>query len=72
MLSIIAVFRFALPRVDLKVAGGRERNLRDLQSWMFFAGATSCMVGNYLTTSGRDSQEDLQMIKDLGLELTSD
>ena len=64
-LAIIAMFRLILPRVDLKVAGGREHNLRDLQSWIFHAGATSCMIGNYLTTTGRDARADLQMIADL-------
>lgn len=68
-LKIISVFRFILPDKDIKVAGGREVNLRDLQSWMFYAGANSTMIGNYLTTKGRKVEEDLQMIKDLNLEL---
>ncbi|HUT57866.1 MAG TPA: biotin synthase BioB, partial [Phycisphaerae bacterium] len=45
-LAITAVFRWALPLVDLKIAGGREATLRDMQSWMFHAGATSCIIGN--------------------------
>ena len=69
VLTIIAVFRLVLPAVDLKVAGGREVNLRDMQSWMFYAGATSCLIGNYLTTPGRTPPEDLQMIADLGMEV---
>tara|TARA_B100001750_G_scaffold247272_1_gene272447 strand:- start:896 stop:2107 length:1212 start_codon:yes stop_codon:yes gene_type:complete len=68
ILKIIAVFRLVLPEQDLKIAGGRERNLRDLQSWIFYAGATSALVGNYLATFGRPYGEDLQMIEDLGLE----
>ncbi len=68
ILKIIAVYRLYLPDKDIKVAGGREANLRDLQSFMFFAGANSTMVGNYLTTKGRDPAEDLQMIRDLELE----
>ena len=68
-LKIISVFRFILPDKDIKVAGGREVNLRDLQSWMFYAGANSTMIGNYLTTKGRKVEEDLQMINDLKLEL---
>ncbi|MEP9411541.1 MAG: biotin synthase BioB [Candidatus Brocadia sp.] len=68
-LKIIAVFRFVLPDKEIKIAGGRERNLRDLQSWMFYAGANSTMIGNYLTTTGRKIEEDFQMVKDLGLEL---
>jgi biotin synthase len=67
ILKIIAVFRLYLPDKDIKVAGGREVNLRDLQAFMFFAGANSTMVGNYLTTKGRDAAQDLQMIKDLEL-----
>ena len=72
ILTIIAVFRLVLPRVDLKVAGGREVNLRDMQSWIFHAGATSCLIGNYLTTQGRPAEEDLQMIADLGLAVVKE
>ncbi|WKZ20269.1 MAG: biotin synthase BioB [Candidatus Jettenia sp. CY-1] len=68
-LKIISVFRFVLPDKEIKIAGGREKNLRDLQSWMFYAGANSTMIGNYLTTKGRKIEDDLQMIKDLELEL---
>jgi biotin synthase len=34
---------------------------------MFYAGANSTMIGDYLTTSGKSSDDDLQMIRDLGL-----
>lgn len=67
ILKIIAVFRFIFPDKEIKIAGGREVNLRDLQSWMFYAGANSTMIGNYLTTKGKSACEDLQMIKDLGM-----
>ncbi len=63
-LQTIAMFRFVLPDKQIKIAGGRETCLRDLQSWMFFAGASSTMIGNYLTTSGRDRDMDLQMFRD--------
>ena len=67
ILKIIAVFRHIFPDKELKVAGGREKNLRDVQSWMFYAGANSTMIGDYLTTRGKSHDDDLQMIKDLGL-----
>ena len=67
-LKIIAIFRFLCPTAELKVAGGREVCLRDLQSWIFFAGADSTMIGNYLTTYGRKPEMDHQMVRDLGLE----
>lgn len=66
-LKIIAIARFLLPDKELKVAGGREVCLRDLQSWIFFAGASSTMIGNYLTTYGRSPEMDHQMVRDLGL-----
>ncbi len=68
ILRLIALYRFILPKVDIKVAGGRVLNLRDMQSWMFRAGATAILSGDYLTTAGRAVEDDLQMIKDLGLE----
>jgi biotin synthase len=67
-LKIISIARFVMPDKELKVAGGREVCLRDLQSWMFFAGADSTMIGNYLTTYGRKPETDHQMVLDLGLK----
>lgn len=69
ILGIIAAFRFVLPDKDISVCGGREVNLRDLQSWIFYAGANGMMTGGYLTTTGRSPDEDRRMIDDLGLEV---
>lgn len=66
-LQIIAVYRFVLPDRELKVAGGREKILRDMQSWMFYAGGSSFLIGNYLTTFGRTPAQDHQMMRDLGI-----
>ena len=68
-LRIIALYRLILPDKDICVCGGREKNLDSMQNWMYFAGANGSMLGNYLTTAGRDPKEDLKMIKDLGLIL---
>ena len=68
ILCIVAMFRLAMPEIDIKIAGGRGVNLRDLQSWLFQAGASSLMVGDYLTTGGRSVQDDLAMLADLGLK----
>jgi biotin synthase len=67
-LVTIALYRLLLPAKAITVCGGREKNLRDLQSWIFFAGASGTMIGNYLTTTGRDIAADRQMLVDLGLE----
>ncbi len=67
-IRIIAVYRLMMPTKDIYVCGGREVNLRELQSWIFMAGANGMMVGDYLTTAGRDHRLDLQLLEDLGLE----
>ena len=68
ILKSIGCFRFILPRQEIKIAGGRTVNLRDLQSLIFMAGASALMVGNYLTTLNQPVERDLQMLKDLGLD----
>ena len=65
----IAVFRLILPKAIIKVAGGRESGLRDMQAMAFMAGANGMIIGGYLTTAGRSVDKDLEMIKDLGFEL---
>lgn len=72
ILTIVATFRLMLPDKDIMTAGGREIHLRDLQSWMFMAGANHTLIGNYLTTTGRRPEDDLQMIRDLGLKVVRD
>ncbi len=69
-LRIIAIFRLIHPKQEIRIAGGQEIVLRDLQSWIYYAGASGIMIGNYLTTEGRPPEENLQIIKDL--ELTVD
>jgi len=66
-LKTIALYRMILPDKRITVCGGREKNLRDLQSWIFFAGANGTMIGNYLTTLGRNVEVDQKMFADLGL-----
>jgi len=67
-LKTVAIYRMILPDKRITVCGGREKNLRDLQSWIFFAGANGTMIGNYLTTLGRNVHTDLAMFSDLGLK----
>lgn len=68
ILATLAVFRFLLPDKDIKLCGGKERNLRQLLPLGIVAGCNSLMTGNYLTTTGRTTDLDLEMINDLGLE----
>jgi biotin synthase len=70
-LKWIALFRLALPSVILRYAGGREITLRELQSMGLTSGINALIVGNYLTTLGRQPEEDLQMLADLKMPIGS-
>lgn len=67
ILKTISVFRLILPGKNIRIAGGREKNLRDLQGLCLLAGANGLLLGNYLTTQGRVPGDDIRMINDLGL-----
>lgn len=65
----IAMFRLALPSTILRLAGGREVTLRELQIMGMTSGINALIVGNYLTTLGRSPEEDFQMLKDLQMPI---
>jgi biotin synthase len=65
-LRTIAAFRLAMPKTILRYAGGRELTLGDLGTRDgLLGGINALIVGNYLTTLGRDPQEDLQLLDEL-------
>ena len=66
-LQAIALFRLILPDAWLRLAGGRERVLGELQGMGLLAGANALIVGNYLTTSGRSADEDHALLEALGM-----
>lgn len=66
-LKIIALYRYLMPDRHITVCGGRGVTLGDFQSWIFQAGASGMMVGDYLTTAGRQLSDDLRMVTDAGL-----
>ena len=68
-LRALCMFRFVNPKSELRIAGGRERHLRSMQPLGLFV-ANSIFVGDYLTTQGQPPQEDYDMIKDMGFEIT--
>ena len=71
ILQSIAVFRYLLPKAEIRIAGGRQF-LGDMQSMIFMAGASGVMIGDYLTTTGRSVDDDLQMFKNLKLRVRGD
>jgi biotin synthase len=67
-LKVLALMRFINPSKEIRVAGGREVNLRSLQPLALYA-ANSVFVGDYLTTEGQEASDDHRMIEDLGFEI---
>ncbi len=67
-LKVLAMFRFANPTSELRIAGGRELHLGSLQSLGLYP-ANSIFVGDYLTTKGQAPAADYKMIEDLGFEV---
>ena len=71
-LDLVRLTRTMLPDAQrIMVAGGRELMFGSRQNEIFDAGANSIVIGNYLTTSGRAVDKDLQMLRDLGLRVAT-
>ncbi len=66
-LQAIALFRLILPSAWLRLAGGRERVLGELQGMGLLAGANALIIGNYLTTTGRKAEADIALLEALGM-----
>ena len=67
-LKVLALFRLANPRCELRIAAGREIHLGSLQPMGLYP-ANSIFVGDYLTTKGQPPEEDYRMIEALGFEI---
>ena len=68
-LRFVAMARLALPSALVRFAGGREVTLAGLQDLGMRSGASGIVLGNYLTTSGRQDQDDFAMLDRLGFEV---
>ncbi len=67
-LKVLCLLRFAHPSTEIRIAGGREVNLRSMQAMGLYA-ANSIFVSDYLTTPGQAAEADFRMIRDLGFEV---
>jgi biotin synthase len=71
-LELIRLTRETLSDAErIMVAGGRELMFGERQDEIFAAGANSIVIGNYLTTRGRDKNSDLEMVTSLGLSIAT-
>ena len=68
-LRFVAMARLALPRALVRFAGGREITLQGLQDLGMRSGASGIVLGNYLTTGGRQDRDDFDMLDRLGFEV---
>ncbi len=67
-LRTLAMFRFVLTCSEVRIAGGRETCLRDLQPLSLYP-ANSMFTNGYLTTGGQNFDADKKMIEDAGFEV---
>ncbi|HEY7045162.1 MAG TPA: biotin synthase BioB [Nocardioidaceae bacterium] len=69
-LRTVAAFRLAMPRTVLRYAGGREITLGELGTRDgLLGGVNAVIVGNYLTTLGRDPAKDLDLLDELQMPI---
>jgi biotin synthase len=67
-LRILAMVRFVHPDAEVRLAGGREVQLRSMQPLALHL-ANSIFLGDYLTSEGQAGRADLEMIADAGFEV---
>ncbi len=67
-LRALVLFRLAVPRAEIRAAGGRERALGDLHGLALWA-ANSIFVDGYLTTAGQAHDAARRTIRALGFDV---
>ncbi|MBK1991095.1 biotin synthase [Campylobacter sp. 2018MI35] len=71
-LKIIRDTKTALKDSVIMVAGGREFILKERQYEIFEAGASSIVIGDYLTTKGEVASKDIEKLKQMGFSFASE
>ena len=69
IIQMFSVIRFLLPESVIKISGGREKNLDDSGEELLQSGANGIITSGYLTMGGNESEQDIKMIKKIGLEV---
>ncbi|MEM6603277.1 MAG: biotin synthase BioB [Pseudomonadota bacterium] len=71
-IKTISVARIIMPRARIRLSAGRKDFSKETQMLAFYAGANSIFYGEkLLTTDNNDAAEDLSMIKEAGLKVSS-
>jgi biotin synthase len=67
-LLALCVFRFANPSRDIRIAGGREANLKSMWPLALYP-CNSIFTSGYLTTPGNAPTDDVRTIREWGFEV---
>ena len=65
IIKTIAIFRFIMPRKNIRYAGGRM-NLGHLHDEGILSGFNGLLIGDFLTTQGRSVNDDISMLESMG------
>lgn len=66
ILKTIAIGKICLPYSEIRLCGGRHHNLGELQV-LSLPMLDGLMIGNYLTTKGREVEKDIKILKKMNL-----
>ena len=66
ILRTLAILKIANPNSVLRFCGGRMRLSIENQKLALNSCVEGIMIGNYLTKTGRNPQEDIDMVKNIG------
>ena len=70
MVRMVATTRIVMPQTQVRLSAGRTDMSKEGQAMCFFAGANSIFAGDkLLTTPNPDVTEDMQLFKELGLDV---
>ena len=70
MVRMMATARITMPKSRVRLSAGRESFSKETQILCFMAGANSVFYGEkLLTTANNDTNEDKEMIADMGLQV---
>ncbi len=69
ILRTLAILKIANPNSVLRFCGGRMRLSIENQKLALNSCVEGIMIGNYLTKTGRNPQEDIDMVKNIGKKI---
>ena len=68
ILTTFAIFRFINPKAQIRMAGGRIQ-IKNFQEKVLRAGVSAALIGDYLTSTGSNIQEDLKSFEKAGFTI---